>query len=185
MTVQIERTEMTTSDKRDTKLLSTVRAPSTQPPACGGKYKADVEWKLNIVLPGWPQPLSELDLKQGQGAFSISSKSFSSKDIPNRPILDLELGDAGQCTCGKGRTQRLKGELAVRWTKRISSNHSSCSIQGVKSEFRCSIFSPFFPSKFTAIVPQLGGSGTGCSETQPKEEPKCSAAYRAFLCKLL
>lgn len=124
MTVQIERTEMTTSDKRDTKLLSTVRAPSTQTPVCGGKYKADVKWKLNIVLSGWPQPLSELDLKQGQSAFIISSESFNSKGIPNRHILDLELGDAGQCAWGKGRIQRIKGELATRWTKRISSNHS-------------------------------------------------------------
>lgn len=78
--------------------LSTVSAPSTPSPGCNGKYKADVEWKLNIVLPGWPQLHSELDLKQGQSSFIISSKkkSFKHKDIPNRRILDLELGGAGQ-----------------------------------------------------------------------------------------
>lgn len=87
---------MTTSDKRDTKLLSTISAPSTQTVVCNGKYKADVEWKLNIVLPGWPRLHSEFDLKQGQSSFIICSKSFNSKDIPNRHILDLELGNAKQ-----------------------------------------------------------------------------------------
>lgn len=78
MTVEMERAEMTTSDKRDTKLLAAIRAPSTQTLLCNGKYKADVEWKLNIVLPGWPRLHSEFDLKQGQSSFIISSKKFQS-----------------------------------------------------------------------------------------------------------
>lgn len=65
--------------------LSTVSAPSTPSPGCNGKYKADVEWKLNIVLPGWPQLHSELDLKQGQSSFIISSKK--KKKVSNIKIF--------------------------------------------------------------------------------------------------
>lgn len=135
MTVQIERTEMTTSDKRDTKLLSTISAPSTQTVVCNGKYKADVEWKLNIVLPGWPRLHSEFDLKQGQSSFIISSKSFNSKDIPNRHILDLELGNAKQYICVKrANTENIRqSKLSVGRTKRIcSSIHLYFSVLRVK-----------------------------------------------------